>query len=222
MPDLPQTRQSLLIRLGRHSDVAWAEFLTVYETAIVRYCRALGLQDADARDATQEVLAAVHSRLPSWDHEAAGGFRAWLFRVARNIAVDAIAARARRSIAGSVTGLDPVPELSNDPRSSHETALDLEYRRALFEWAATHVRSEVRDTTWQAFQLTAVRGRTAEEAAAELGVSTGNVYTAKCRVVARMRARIATLGDAVLEDPAAFLAGIPPGEHSADRRDDQS
>ena len=67
MPDLPATRQSLLLELGRRSDAAWAEFLGVYEQAIYRVCRSKGLQDADARDVTQEVLAAVHARVADWD-----------------------------------------------------------------------------------------------------------------------------------------------------------
>lgn len=194
MSDLPLTRQSLLLELGRRSDEAWSEFLRVYESAIYRVCRSKGLQDADALDVTQEVLAAVHDRLPSWDPDGTtGSFRAWLVRVAKNISVDSIRERARRASASGELDADEL--FSTLPDRDSRTELDLELERSLFEWAADRVRAEVRDVTWQAFHRTAVQGRSATEVAAELGVPVGSVYTAKCRVVARIRERVSGFRD---------------------------
>ena len=187
MPDPAATRQSLLLELGRRSDDAWAEFLTIYETAILRACRARGLQEADARDATQEVLAAVHDRVAreGFDPER-GRFRAWLMRVARNVSIDVLGERARRHLDGFDDQLDAVA----DPSTGGESAFELEYRRALFDSAAERVRAEVKDTTWRAFHMTAVQGIPAPEVADRLGVSVGSVHTAKCRVLARIRDRV--------------------------------
>ncbi len=207
----PQTRRSLLLRLGEHSDDAWIEFLGIYENAILRYCRAMGLQDADARDATQDVLAAVHAKISTWNHDSGrGSFRAWLFRVARNIAIDAITARARRRTKGTATEIDRALADVRDPAAESATVLDIEYRRALFEWAATHVRAEVRDATWQAFDGTAVRGEKPETVAARLGMTVGSVYTAKCRVVARIRGKVAQFDDAVFRDAASAAEARHP------------
>ena len=198
MSHLPETRQSLLIELGRRSDDAWVEFLRVYEHAIYRLCRGRGLQDADARDVTQEVLEAVHRRVASWDHgRSKGSFSAWLLGVARNISIDAISASARRaqsleSAAGTELLLDQIPSPVGDPGQEY----DLEYRRALFEWAAGEVRGEVRPGTWAAFRMTAIEGLGAQRVARELGIPVGSVYTAKCRVVARIRAKV----EGLLED----------------------
>ncbi|MEM1185336.1 MAG: sigma-70 family RNA polymerase sigma factor [Planctomycetota bacterium] len=189
MSPLPQTRRSLLLELGKKSDGAWAEFLEVYEHALRAYCRKLGLDAADAEDATQEVLAAVHQRIPTWDHDASGSFRAWLFRVARNITIDLIAARARR--AGNAAHLDDVDVLGL--RATHEATLEREYARATLDWAADRVQQEVSEGAWQAFTLTAVRGRSPESAAEALGMTVGAVYTAKSRVIARLRTRVASL-----------------------------
>lgn len=203
MPQVPQTRQSLLIQLGKQNDEAWAEFLLVYESALVGFCRTMGLQEADARDATQEVLAAVHQKVPTWDHDASkGSFRAWLFRVARNIAIDLIAVRARRTPTNSVSQADRLIA----ERSSLEgsATLETEYRRALFEWAARQAKSEVHEATWQAFERTTVQGHSVDATASELNLSAGSVYTAKCRVVARIRAKIAHLEQAFPDDPLAW------------------
>lgn len=193
MSDLPQTRQSLLIELGKRSDVAWSEFLDVYENAIVRYCIRRGLQEADARDAAQMVYAAIQHKVAEWDHDAArGSFRAWLFRVARNISVDLIAARSKAAVSGDSRVSVLLSEISDhrqaDPDES--TVFQLEWRRALFEWAASQVQHDVREVTWHAFRLTAIEGLSAEAVASQLSIPVGSVYTAKCRVVARIRNKI--------------------------------
>ena len=191
MHDLDQTRQTLLLSLTQCGSGAWAEFLSVYEQAILRYCRAKGLQDADARDVTQDVLVAVYKRIDSWDHNPEkGSFRGWLFRVARNIAVDEIKRRRRRAIASGNFDVQELLQGAAQADDSESDAFQLEYRRALFQWATQSIRPEVLESTWRAFWLTAVDGRNPEKVAAELGMSVGAVYTAKCRVVARLREKV--------------------------------
>jgi RNA polymerase sigma-70 factor (ECF subfamily) len=203
MNDLPETRQSLLVRLAERSDDAWAEFLAIYEQAICHYCRAKGLQDADARDVTQNVLAAVAKRVEQWDPDPTKGtFRGWLFSVARNVVVDSLIDLGRHAVA---TGETQVAQLLADLPDSEETdasAFWLEYRRLMFHRVAEQVKREVRESTWRSFWMTTIGGQKPEQVAQELGVSVGSVYTAKCRVVARIRAKIAELdvdGDCSLE-----------------------
>ena len=52
---------------------------------------------------------------------------------------------------------------------------------------------EVAPATWRAFWLAAVDGLPPGEIAAQLGMKTGSVYAAKCRVLARIRERIREL-----------------------------
>lgn len=185
MSDLPQTRQSLLVALGQRSDHAWTEFLQVYEDALYRYCRRRGLQDADARDVLQDVLAAVNRKLPSWDPDSKrGSFRGWLFRVARNMTADVIARRAKKEKA---TGDSLVAKLLIDEPEQIRSTFEEDYQRSLFDWACQRVKSKVSDDTWTAFYLAAIEGQSAQQVAAKLDISVGNVYTAKCRVVARIR-----------------------------------
>ena len=200
MQNLPNTRQSLIVRLKSNSDAAWSEFLTIYEQAIVRYCCARGLQDADARDASQEVLSALFDKIASWDPAAnRGSFRAWLFRVARNIAVDRIRARANAPAAVDEATMAGLARSS----AMEQSAFLFEYRRSLFAWAADEVRREVQEATWNCFLLTAIEDRNAREVAKQMGVSVGSVYTAKCRVVARIRDKVARFSE---DDEIAPLA----------------
>lgn len=63
----------------------------------------------------------------------------------------------------------------------------------LVRWAADRVKGEFRETTWLAFWRTVVRGDDIDAVATELGVTTGAVYVARCRVTARIRHEITTI-----------------------------
>ena len=200
MTDIPQTRASLLISLRQRSEDAWAEFLAIYEKAVLRFCFSKGLQEADSYDVLQEVLAAVVEKVESWDHRPEKGkFRGWLFTVARNIAVDAIDRKATKVVATGQTTVAKMLAQFPEP-DAKEMSFDIEYQREVFDWASRQVRSEIKDVTWQAFQKTAVGGQPAEQVAEQLGIPVGSVYTAKCRVVSRIRKKIAELGDDVVLD----------------------
>ena len=55
------------------------------------------------------------------------------------------------------------------------------------------VQHQVEPRTWQAFSLTAVEGHSAEKVAKQLGMTSGTVYVAKSRVIAKLRAVIERL-----------------------------
>ena len=197
MHEIPQTRASLLLQLGEKSEDAWAEFLSVYERALFRFCCSKGLQEADCEDVLQDVLTAVMNKVSSWDPDRTKGkFRGWLFRVARNVAVDVIDRKAKKVMASGDTKvarmLAEVPDAD-----ANEMTFEMEYQRALFDWASQQVKSEVKEVTWLSFCKTAVDGEKAEEVASQLGIPVGSVYTAKCRVVARIRSKIADMDDGI-------------------------
>ena len=80
MPDSPETRASLLVRLKDSADdAAWAEFTEIYRPLICRLARARGFQHADAEDLAQQVLTSVARAIGRWQAEPARArFRTWL------------------------------------------------------------------------------------------------------------------------------------------------
>jgi RNA polymerase sigma-70 factor (ECF subfamily) len=154
----------------------------------LQFARRKGLQEADALDVTQEILAAVEAKIQSWDTDSTKGkFRGWPFRVARNIAVDAIVANAKSPYTGGShleRQLDPVPD-----RDQEEFIKN--YRQQLLHWAADQVRPRVSDASWRAFWLTAMEGQQPASVAEALGMSAGNVYAAKFRVMTKIQEVVA-------------------------------
>lgn len=192
MADLPETRYSLLVRLRQQSNEAWSEFLQVYERAIYGFCRRHGLQDSDARDVKQEVLLAIHHQIEDWDPDRSkGSFRGWLFRVARNIAVNRFLDHQRRAARGDTQTRDLLAAIP-DANAELET-FEIEYQRSLMQWAAKKIKPTVAESSWLAFWSTAIEGRRPEQVAQELGMTIGSVYTAKCRVFAKIKSEIASL-----------------------------
>src|SRR6185436_10497349 len=80
----PSTRATLLIRLRQETDTeAWTVFVDLYTPLVYRFGRSRGLQDADARDVTQQVLAIVHQAMGKFEYDPTRGrFRNWLGAVA--------------------------------------------------------------------------------------------------------------------------------------------
>ncbi len=189
MSQLPDTRETLLLRLRDAGDSrAWEEFVGLYEPAVQRYGQRMGLQPADAMDLSQDVLAAVARAIDRYEPGTGRGqFRAWLYRIARNLTINALT-RKKLGTHGA-GGTDRIDLLASYPESNNaeNDALDAEYRRAVFQRSAELIRTEVQPQTWQAFWRTAVEGRPIPAVADELQLSIGAVYAARSRILARLR-----------------------------------
>jgi RNA polymerase sigma-70 factor (ECF subfamily) len=192
MAEVPVTRPSLLVRLRDAGDrLAWQEFVELYGLLIYRYGRRRGLQDADAADLTQVVLQAVCAAIGRLEFDPSRGpFRSWLYTIVRR-QLHKLLRRQPGPSAGELAVLEDVPDREDGGAEWWEQ----EYRQRCFRWAAERVRGDFEGPSWQAFWQTAVDGRPPREVADALGLSLGAVYTAKCRVLQRIREEIAQLED---------------------------
>lgn len=190
MSQVPETRDSLLLRLANAADhEAWCQFTAIYRPLIYRVARRQGLQDADAQDLTQRVLLSVAGAIDQWQTQPKRArFRTWLHTVAKNAVIDHLRTAKPDVAEGGTTAQLRLQE-AVDNRVS-EAELDREYQRELFRWAAREVREEFAETTWLAFWLTAVDGLSIPAVADELGKTVGAVYIARSRVMQRLRAKI--------------------------------
>lgn len=195
MDSVPTTRASLLLRLRDSQDHAsWMEFTALYEPLIYRLLRRSGLQDADARELMQELLLVVSQNIDRWDPDREqGSFRGWLRRVTRNLTINWLKHRDRRTTPSGGAELQSLFGLLPAAEGPESAVFEREYRRALFHRASEQVRGEVSPVTWQAFWETGVVGHSAAQTGQKLGLSAGAVRVAKYRVLARLQAVVTEL-----------------------------
>jgi RNA polymerase sigma-70 factor (ECF subfamily) len=191
MHETPRTRPSLLLRLrGERDERAWSEFLTIYEPLVLRLMRRRGLQESDARDATQQVLLRISGAIERYQPDGAeASFRRWLFRLARNVVVTFLTRQSRQP--KLIDDAYVVADFDINSVATLESDLfDGEYRQQVLAWAIEQVRREFRETTWQAFVESAVLGRPIADVARELNLTAGSVYVARSRIIARLRTKV--------------------------------
>ncbi|MCG3131480.1 MAG: hypothetical protein FLDDKLPJ_02273 [Phycisphaerae bacterium] len=85
---------------------------------------------------------------------------------------------------------DPAPTADEQV----EAAFEKEWMKAIYEEAAEEVRTEVEPHTWQAFDLVANHGWSPAETARFLGIRRSAVDNAKCRVLKRLKDKVAGFG----------------------------
>lgn len=190
MTGAPLTRPSLLLRVRDVADEeAWAEFVEIYTPLIYGYCRSRGLQVSDAADVAQESMRAVARAMVKFKYNPQRGrFHNWLLTVVQSKLRNFLAHQQRQPELAGETTLQL--KIEQDLTPADESAWEADYYQALFHWAAKRIQNEFQESTWRAFWGTTVQERDGKEVAESLGLSVGAVYTAKSRVIARLRNEI--------------------------------
>lgn len=184
----PDTRQSLLTNLANpENQLAWQKFELAYIPALYRFSRSMGLQPADANEVVQEVLMTLHRKIANWKpQDQKGSFRAWLLETSRRQCQSLIRKHRQQKLPTEVV----ISKKAFTSDDAEDAAHELEQRRWNFLLACGEVESEVLPTTWQAFWLSAVEDLPIKEIQQRLNLSPGSIYTAKCRVLHKIRQRV--------------------------------
>ncbi len=191
-PDL-RTSASLLGRL-RHQPTdqeAWCEFVDRYGEKIYGWCRRWHLQDADAKDVTQAVLASLCIKMRTFSYDPGLSFRGWLRTLTHHTWSDLVHSR-RLVLAG---GGDPDSDWLEtlEARDDLIERLNDQFDHEVLEEAAVRVRLRVEPHTWEAFRLTAIEQMSGAEAAQRLGMKVTTVFKAKSKVQRMLREEIGRL-----------------------------
>lgn len=191
------TRPSLLFRLRDAEDtVAWRLFLECYGPLIYGYCRRRGLQEADAADVSQDVMACVARSIRTFEYQPARGrFRGWLGAVVRSKFAD-FQERVRKSFPAE-GGSAPVLALQEEAVAPVDDGWDEGFSRQVFLTALTRIRPSFDPKNWSAFEGVWLHDRPVLEVAKELGIPATSVYVAKSRVLKRLREEILELAEGI-------------------------
>jgi RNA polymerase sigma-70 factor (ECF subfamily) len=191
------TRHSLILRIrDTENQAAWQEFVEIYKPLIQRIAVKLGMQPADAVDATQEVLLHLTNVVDQWNSQnGAGSFRGWLYRVSRNVMIRWMRGHDLNAIGSGHSDVHSLieDEASFDPQEIE--VVDIEYQRQIFAQAAQNIRPHFQNKTWQAFWLTVVEQKPVVEVGRQIEMSTGAIYVSRSRVMNRLRQEAKRLVD---------------------------
>jgi RNA polymerase sigma factor (sigma-70 family) len=188
------TRVTLLGRLRAAPDdpAAWSEFVEWYGGKIYAWCRAWGLQEADAQDVTQEVFLNLSVRMHHFRYDPRGSFRAWLKTLTRHAWQDYLEKQRRL---GRGSGSDSVMERLAAVEAQDDLARRLveAFDQELLREAAARVRLRVEPRTWEAFHLLAIEGRSGAEVAQRLQMKVATVFVARSKVQRMLREELSRL-----------------------------
>ena len=194
------TQPSLLLRIRDPQDsAAWQRFVEIYTPFIYNACKSKGLQAADAADVTQDVMHAVSQAIGRFQYDPArGAFRNWLFTVTRSRLNDFFRRRQRHPAGSGESQVQELLQSQPDP-DAEEDLWQKAWKQHLLDYAAGIARAEFEPATWTAFWSTTIENRPVKEVAEELGLSTGAVYIARSRVLARLRKVVEEIDERAVE-----------------------
>jgi RNA polymerase sigma factor (sigma-70 family) len=212
---LPTTRLTLLdlLRQDPSDQAGWDEFVERYGRHIYRWCRQWKLQDADAKDVTQNILVKLTQKLRAFAYDPSRSFRGWLKTVAHHAWRDFEVSRRN---AQHAVGSSDVEELMlsltarEDFAQKLEQAFDLE----LLEAAKVRVRLRVAPHTWEAFRLMTLENLPVAEVAARVHLQVAMVYVAKSKVQKMLQEEIGKLETGLKPLPRRPAVVAPPRQHS--------
>jgi RNA polymerase sigma factor (sigma-70 family) len=188
------TRVTLLGRLRAAPDdpAAWSEFVGWYGGKIYAWCRAWGLQEADAQDVTQEVFLNLSMRMHHFRYDPRGSFRAWLKTLTRHAWQEYLDKQRRL---GRGSGSDTMMERLAAVAAQDDLARRLAeaFDQELLKEAAARVRLRVEPRTWDAFHLLAIEGRSGAEVAQRLQMKVATVFVARSKVQRMLREELSRL-----------------------------
>jgi RNA polymerase sigma-70 factor, ECF subfamily len=168
---------------------AWMRFVHLYTPVLFNWAGRAGLQESDAADLVQEVFVILLEKLPEFQHDRTGSFRAWLRAVTMNKLRD-----WKRRAARAVTVAFDDKQFA-EIEAEADSFWDLDFRRELTLRALELMKAEFAPTTWQACWEFLTKGKSAAEVAKQFGISENAVYIAKCRTMRRLRQQLQGMFD---------------------------
>ena len=173
-----QSDERLAVAAAEGDETAFEALVLRYRRPLLRYSRRLGLSEARAEDVAQQSL--MRAWISLQQGVAVTNVSAWLYRIAHNATIDALrgSATSHEQLTDAATEIVAV---SADP----ERAVAL--REVFADLAALPAMQR------EALLCTAVEGRTNEQTALALGLSSGAVRGLVYRARATLRAAVSAV-----------------------------
>jgi len=196
-----RTTTKLLDALHDHgNEPAWGQLDARYRPVITALARRLGLRESDADEVAQQSLTEfVRAYRDGRYDRTKGRLSSWILGIAHNTTLRVLRDGRRGGPKGGAE-VGSLPEVVDE--SALRSIWTDERDRAILARAVGIVGSEsnVDERTLLAFELVALRGVPAAEAASQCRMTVDQVFVAKSRVTKRLRALVEEMTTAFEED----------------------
>jgi RNA polymerase sigma-70 factor (ECF subfamily) len=166
---------------------SWDEFFGIYDAIIRRFAVASHVPRDEVEECTQEVWTAVVSHLDRFEADPLRGrFRTWLYQIVRSKSTDLIRRRARRaalSLNDSRFEFDLVSHRDEDLNKTLEES----WRKQSLRVLLGDLKRQVSPTSYELFELRAVRGKSFDDLARHFEMTPSAVRTRYHRTLKRFR-----------------------------------
>ena len=186
------TSKSLLqlARINPESE-AWYKLVSIYDPLIAGWLSRSGVANSDIADLSQEVLCVVATELKQFEHNGkTGAFRNWLKKITvfrcRRYWETQRKTLPRDQLAGTDSNQEFLNNLE-DPKSDLSALWDREHDHYVLERIFQLIKSEFDQRTLDVFTRNVLVGEPPNLISEDLGISRGNVYKLKFRVMQRLK-----------------------------------
>jgi len=182
------TRITLLNRLrDTTGGSAWAEFAQVYDALILNWLQQQQVQDADAEDVRQEVMATVFKEIEGFEHNGRpGAFRNWLRKITSNRLHRVWQKRDRRGVKDAANLSQLGEELADD--TSRLTLIwEKQHNRYVIRHLLGELSKRFSNNSIAAFRRITLEEESAKLVAEDLEMTLGAVRVAQHRVLKALK-----------------------------------
>ena len=189
------TSPTLLAKIRLRAPDAWDRFVRLYSPLVYSWCRRARLGPQDAEELGQEVFLRVALCLNQFDYdEGDGSFRGWMWRITQRKILDRNKKPPVDRAAGGDTANQMLKDIAANPAEDEDQECAAADFNILCRRALDLLEESFEPNTRRAFWLV-IGGRSYNEVALELGMSVGAVYTAKSKILKRLRSEFGDLID---------------------------
>ena len=181
------TKESLLERIKNQDEEAWVEFYDRHYRLIYSIGKRFNLNSELCNDLIQQVMIARFNNSKTFRYQPElGKFRSYLFGITKNIIW-----RIKKEYVKAQECLPAEPP--SDEQSELEKIIHEEWHRHLLDTLLHELRCRVEETTFDAFQMYILQGKTPEEVADCLDISISTVYVHKSRCLKHLKEIVAEI-----------------------------
>ncbi|MEZ6062479.1 MAG: sigma-70 family RNA polymerase sigma factor [Planctomycetaceae bacterium] len=182
------THLSLLKRAQAGSAEGWQELADLYSPLIQGWLQKRGVAHHDAEELSQDVMAVVIRELPQFKHSGRlGAFRRWLREITAFRTKHFWRTRKAHPESPGGSEFSEIVKQLEDDSSPASRLWDREHDEYLLRVLFAQIEAEFEQTTVVAFRRLVLDSVPVKDVAAELNLSVGAVYTAKSRVLRKLR-----------------------------------